>query len=229
MILISNSLIIIAMFFCLDNNGDPSEVSSSSEKGFDHQKLITNVTPWFLVGTPTIDNFLKPAPSEQRSGVDPMTIPFNKTSPVLELKTGEALNYKGIVLMKIEENSLINDDEIRFIEERWNIEVKNFIIHDLGMGELAFQDYMEAKRSSFQAYDALIEPIQSEIRQKFGTQLQLIHGEDLWKLYDTSWMSYRDKLTKILNSGGLVRLEEFQNDYQEWVYQKFDVGWNDIR
>ncbi len=153
----------------------------------------------------------------------------NEVGSLSKLKPGQKIAYKDFILMGLEGNHLLSDKERETIEEQWNRQVKDFIRYELGLGEIVLRQYLEAKRSSFEVYDSLIRRIDDKIFKKYGDQIQLISGNNLDKLYKTSREIYREKLKTIFGPSGYARFKELQNKYGEWIYQKFDVGWNDLR
>lgn len=151
-----------------------------------------------------------------------VAVSFEKAGP------GEMFAFKGFTLMKLNQDTL-KDDEVRFIEDEWGRKVQEFFRYELGSDDRKFKQYLAAKTRSFEAFDAVVNPLEREARKRFGNRIQLIMGNDTARLYQESALSYQAEVKSILGTSDFVRFENLKSEFQDWVYQKFEVGWNDLR
>ena len=131
--------------------------------------------------------------------------------------------------MKLDSEARPNDDEKQLIEHEWDQRLQNFFLREFGFDSRKLGEYEAAKEQSFKALDVISLSVEGEVSRIFGNCLQLIYGEKLAKIRDDSRSTFEQKLQGVLGKSALEQYETLKDQFGEWVYDKFEVGWNDVR
>ncbi|MGE4233501.1 MAG: hypothetical protein AB7F43_09250 [Bacteriovoracia bacterium] len=172
----------------------------------------------------------KTAPPLKLTNPPTLEEPEYKLKWFRDVPFNELLSYKNVFLIKLSDNHHVpTDNQIQFIKNEWNNRIQVFFLSELTPDDPRFKEYFLAQIESFLDYDSIIEPLEKEIKKKFGSKTQIVLGDELIRIREEAWSVFDHRVEAALGKDRFDRLENLRDQFGRWVYKEFQVGWNDAR